>query len=325
MTSPVGVARPRPDAPPKVRGATRYAADRPRRGLLHARLVLATHAHARIVAIDVAAALETPGVVAVLSAADLPIRAKAWDRSSLPLARSEVVFAGQPIALVIAEGDAAASDAAELVDVRLEALPVVLDAEAAMDPASPLAWEERGAASDEAGSDAQTHAGVGGGEDESIDFVAHPLLIVDFGKRGADGWQESPVCFRASPVVGQLVFRKLRSLVDPRSDAPDLLFLERGLLEGHPDSPFGPGDRPDQFAFGAAARNDDGTTHTPFEDRGARVEPQPGHLDLGSVAPVTVTGKDRLYIPEVVDGLIRVDRPHRAKEERDHADPMLHG
>ena len=40
MTSPVGVARPRPDAPPKVRGATRYAADRPRRGLLHARPVL---------------------------------------------------------------------------------------------------------------------------------------------------------------------------------------------------------------------------------------------------------------------------------------------
>ncbi|TME13497.1 MAG: xanthine dehydrogenase family protein molybdopterin-binding subunit, partial [Chloroflexi bacterium] len=169
MTSPVGVARPRPDAPPKVRGATRYAADRPRRGLLHARLVLATHAHARIVAIDAAAALETPGVVAVLSAADLPIKAKAWDRSTLPLARSEVVFAGQPIALVIAESDAAASDAAELVNVRLEALPVVLDAEAAMDPASPLAWQERGAASDEAGSDAQTHAGVGGGEDESIE------------------------------------------------------------------------------------------------------------------------------------------------------------
>ena len=96
MTSPVGVARPRPDAAPKVRGATRYAADRPRRGLLHARLVLATHAHARIVAIDAAAALETPGVVAVLSAADLPIKAKAWDRSTLPLARSEVVFAGQP-------------------------------------------------------------------------------------------------------------------------------------------------------------------------------------------------------------------------------------
>ena len=169
MTSPVGVARTRPDAPPKVRGATRYAADRQRRGLLHARLVLATHAHARILAIYASAALEMPGMVAVLAAGDLPIKAKAWDRGSLPLARSEVVFAGQPIALVVAESDAAARDAAELVEARLEPLPVVLDSEAAMDPASPLAWQERGSGSDEAGTDAQTHAGVGGGEDESIE------------------------------------------------------------------------------------------------------------------------------------------------------------
>jgi CO/xanthine dehydrogenase Mo-binding subunit len=169
MTSPVGVARPRPDAPPKVRGATRYAADRPRRGLLNARLVLATHAHARIAGIDSAEALEMPGVVAVLFAADLPIKAGAWDRSGLPLARAEVVFAGQPIALVVGESEAAAQDAAELVIARLEPLPVVLDAEAAMDPAAPLAWQERGEGSDEAGSDAQTHAGVGGGGDESIE------------------------------------------------------------------------------------------------------------------------------------------------------------
>ena len=169
MTSPIGVARPRPDAPAKVRGATRYAADRPRRGLLHARPVLATHAHARIVKIDATAALEMPGVIAVLAAADLPIKATAWDRAGMPLARSEVVFAGQPVAVVIAESEAVARDAAELVDARLEPLPLVLDTEAAMDPASPLAWQERGEGSDEAGTDAQTHAGVGGGEDESIE------------------------------------------------------------------------------------------------------------------------------------------------------------
>jgi CO/xanthine dehydrogenase Mo-binding subunit len=169
MTSPVGVARPRPDAPAKVRGATRYAADRPHHGLLHARPVLAIQAHARIVGIDAAAALAMPGVVAVLAAGDLPITATALDRSSMPLARSEVVFAGQPIALVIAESEPAARDAVELVNVRLEALPVVLDAEAAMDPASPLAWQERADGDDQAGSDAQTHAGVGGGEDDAIE------------------------------------------------------------------------------------------------------------------------------------------------------------
>jgi CO/xanthine dehydrogenase Mo-binding subunit len=170
MTSPIGVARSRPDAPAKVRGATRYAADRSHRGLLHARPILATHAHARIVTIDAEAALAMPGVVAVLAAADLPITSTGRDRASMPLARSEVVFAGQPVALLIADSEGAARDAAELVDVRLDALPVVLDAEAAMDPASPLAWQELADEGDRSGSmDAQTHAGVGGGDDDSIE------------------------------------------------------------------------------------------------------------------------------------------------------------
>ncbi|HTK44349.1 MAG TPA: xanthine dehydrogenase family protein molybdopterin-binding subunit [Patescibacteria group bacterium] len=170
MTSPIGLARPRPDAPAKARGATRYAADRRIHGLLHARLVLATHAHARVVAIDSDAALATPGVVAVLRAADLPITARGRDRLSVPLARSEVVFAGQPVALVVAETEAAAEDGAELVDVRLEPLPVVLDPEEAMRPDAPLAWREIAEEGDRTGSmDAQTHAGVGGTSDESIE------------------------------------------------------------------------------------------------------------------------------------------------------------
>jgi CO/xanthine dehydrogenase Mo-binding subunit len=170
MTSPIGVARPRPDAPAKVRGATRYAADRRIHGLLHARLVLATHAHARITGIDGAEALAQPHVVAVLAAADLPITATGRDRLSLPLARSEVVFAGQPVALVVAETEQVAMDAAELVDVRLAPLPVVLDAEAAMVPDAPLAWREIAEEGDGTGSmDAQTHAGVGGGGDESLE------------------------------------------------------------------------------------------------------------------------------------------------------------
>jgi CO/xanthine dehydrogenase Mo-binding subunit len=170
VTSPIGVARPRPDAPAKVRGATRYAADGRVHGLLHARLVLATHAHARVAGIDASAALALPGVVAVLTAADLPITATGRDRLSLPLARGEVVFAGQPVAILVAESAAIAEDAVELVDVRLEPLPVVLDPEAAMDPAAPLAWREIAEEGDRTGSmDAQTHAGVGGGSDASIE------------------------------------------------------------------------------------------------------------------------------------------------------------
>lgn len=166
----VGAPRPRPDTPAKVRGATRYAADRPIRGLLHARLVLAPRAHARIVSIDSDAALGVAGVVAVLTAGDLPLKGEGSDRLSRPLARSEVVFAGEPVALVVARTPAAAVDGAELVQVRLEALPPVVGLEAAMVAASPLARVQLAEEGDRTGSmDAQTHAGVGGSSDVSID------------------------------------------------------------------------------------------------------------------------------------------------------------
>ena len=70
----IGVARPREDSAPKLRGAVRFGADLPQAGLLHGRLVLSYAAHARIVSVDAAEALAVPGVVAVLTADDLPIR-----------------------------------------------------------------------------------------------------------------------------------------------------------------------------------------------------------------------------------------------------------
>ncbi|HKB27526.1 MAG TPA: xanthine dehydrogenase family protein, partial [Candidatus Limnocylindrales bacterium] len=169
----IGISRPRPDGPPKVRGATRYGADRPIPGLLHARLVLATPAHARIISLDKAAALTMPGVVAVLVAADLPIRSGDTDRMAVPLAAREVVFAGQPVAMVVATSAAAAADAAEVVKVRYDVLPAVVDAVAAMAPDAPLARHLEAAASKGGPSmDAQTHAAVGGGGDSSIDDEA---------------------------------------------------------------------------------------------------------------------------------------------------------
>ena len=165
----VGVSRPRPDSEVKVRGSIRFAADRIRPGVLHARLVLGTHAHARILGIDSAAALSVPGVVAVLTAADLGLR-PGDDRLSQPLASSEIVFAGQPVALVIAESEAAAADGAELVRMDLEPLPAVVDPVAAMAPDALLVRVEHGATRDAGPAmDAQTHAAVGGTGDASIE------------------------------------------------------------------------------------------------------------------------------------------------------------
>ncbi len=177
MTEPtsgvLGVSRPRPDSEAKVRGAVRYAADRRRPDALHARPVLATYAHARVLGIDTGPALQIPGVVAVLTAADLRVPDGDVDRLVEPLARDEVVFAGQPVALVIAATAEAAADAAELVDVRLEPLPPVIDQAAAMAPGAPLVRGDLAGDEDatEGGTStsATTHAAVGGEGDSSID------------------------------------------------------------------------------------------------------------------------------------------------------------
>jgi CO/xanthine dehydrogenase Mo-binding subunit len=158
----IGVRRRRVDGEAKVRGATRYAADIPVHGLLHARLVLAGDAHARITSIDTSAALEVPGVVAVLTASDLPIAAGKGGRGGEPLAREEIVYAGQPVAMVVAESEAAAEDGVDEVMVNTETLDVVVDLEAAMAPGSARA---RVSASTAESSDVgDAHAAVGGGE-----------------------------------------------------------------------------------------------------------------------------------------------------------------
>ena len=133
----VGGRRPRSDGRDKVLGATRYAADQVPPGALHARIVPSVYAHARIRSIDGTAALAIPGVVAVLTADDLPIKAHGPERHLEPLAREEIVFAGQPVALVLAESEAAAADAVGLVDVDLEPLEPMVDVLAAASPGAP--------------------------------------------------------------------------------------------------------------------------------------------------------------------------------------------
>ncbi len=170
----IGVSAPRRDSEPKVRGATRYAGDLAPRGLLHARLVLAPEAHAMVTAIRTEAACALPGVVAVLSAGDLPIVAAGKGRLYEPLAREEVIYAGQPVAIVVAETEALASDAVDLVELELESLEPVIDLERAVQPGSPRAWVAAG--TDGEGSDiGDAHAAVSAGGLEGVDFSDNVL------------------------------------------------------------------------------------------------------------------------------------------------------
>jgi len=163
--SAIGRSIPRIDGRPKVTGRARFAADIPTTGLLHARPVLAIPAHARIVRIEASDALAVPGVVAVLTAADLPIVTKGTDRTNEPLARSEIVWAGQPVALVVAETAEAAADAAALVVVETTPLEPVVDLDRAFSPGAARARLDR-VVEEAAASEASQHAAVGGGAEE---------------------------------------------------------------------------------------------------------------------------------------------------------------
>lgn len=139
----LGQRRPIIDGAEKVSGAARYTADLELPRMTHARPVLSPLAHAKILSIDTEEARRMPGVLAVLTDADLPTYGKPINsRPSAVLARDYVVFTGQPVAVVIAETEAQANDAAEAVFVDYEPLPAIVDPVAAMADDSPLVHPE---------------------------------------------------------------------------------------------------------------------------------------------------------------------------------------
>ena len=145
MTDLIGASLARPDALGKVTGATRYPADLVQASMLQLQVVFAHRPHARILSIDTAAALLHPGVVAVLTAQDVPYNAFGLIEPDQPVLCGDVVrFEGDKVALVIAESKRAAQAGAKLVVVEYEDLPIVSDPQAALEPDSPLVHEQRG-------------------------------------------------------------------------------------------------------------------------------------------------------------------------------------
>jgi aerobic carbon-monoxide dehydrogenase large subunit len=147
-----GAAVPRIEDPDLLAGRGRYLDDITLPGMVHAAFVRAVHAHARIKAIDGAAATALPGVTAVLTAADLGVAGRptpqfapspllAQDRTQHVLASQAVHYAGEAIAIVVADSRARAEDAASLVVVDYEPLAPVADLASALDAGAPRAHE----------------------------------------------------------------------------------------------------------------------------------------------------------------------------------------
>lgn len=133
----------RPDGEEKVTGSGRYTADLTLTGQAHAKFRYADHPHARIVRIDTSRAKAMPGVVAVITQADLPdVRFGGFVQDRTLFAKDVVRFEGEIVAGVAALSEETAVAAARAIDVEYEPLPVVSDYVAATESDAPLVHPE---------------------------------------------------------------------------------------------------------------------------------------------------------------------------------------
>ncbi|MGE0714500.1 MAG: xanthine dehydrogenase family protein molybdopterin-binding subunit [Alphaproteobacteria bacterium] len=141
-------------------GGGRFTDDMNLPGQGYAHFLRSPHANARILSLDTAAAVAMPGVIAVLTQADVAadgfppmpchvdVPGKGGEKMFVPprtlLADGHVRYVGDPVAMVIAESAEAARDAAEAIAVDYETLPSVVDTAAAAAADAPLVWPEHG-------------------------------------------------------------------------------------------------------------------------------------------------------------------------------------
>jgi aerobic carbon-monoxide dehydrogenase large subunit len=131
-----------------IRGQGKYLDDIVLPGMLHGAVLRSPYAHAKIVSIDVSAALAHPKVLRVVTAKDLETLGLAWMPtisydSQAVLAGDKVRFQGQEVAFVIAEDRYSARDALPLIEVEYEPLPAVINARKALDPDAPLIRDDK--------------------------------------------------------------------------------------------------------------------------------------------------------------------------------------
>lgn len=145
----------RPQAARLVAGRGIYTDDVMLPRTAHVAFVRSPHAHARIAAVDVEPARALPGVLAVVTGAEMAQRCDPWigvllnyagmkSAPQYPLAVGKAVWQGEPVVAVVAESRALAEDGCAQVRVTWEPLPAVVDAEAALAPGAPLIHPELG-------------------------------------------------------------------------------------------------------------------------------------------------------------------------------------
>ncbi len=135
----------RTDSVDKVTGQARYVEDMLMPGMLHASVLRSPHHHARLVSLDTTVAASLPGVVRILTSADVPgengLGDYSRDEPVLPPVGSSLKMIGAPVALVVAETAEQARSGAAAIDVEYEVLPHILDVDQALDKRAPSLYE----------------------------------------------------------------------------------------------------------------------------------------------------------------------------------------
>ena len=145
--SPIGESVPRRDGVAKVTGRATYTVDIGPPGLTHAKLLRSPYPHARIRSIDVTAARDHPGVMAAVTADDLPDVKLVYGHAVADhpmIAVGKVRFAGEPVAGVVAVDAVTAEEAVRLINVDYEPLPWVTAVDAALADGAPVIHDEPG-------------------------------------------------------------------------------------------------------------------------------------------------------------------------------------
>src|SRR5574341_211389 len=148
----VGAKIKRREDPKLIRGLGEYVDDVKLPGMLHVAILRSPHAHARIVSVGASAARRLDGVVAIFTGAELKEQIGTIPTTAdnptlrIPkhyvLAVDKVRYIGEGVAVVVAENRYAARDALALINVDYDSLPVVIDAEKALTPGSPVIHSE---------------------------------------------------------------------------------------------------------------------------------------------------------------------------------------
>ena len=147
----VGRKLKRKEDPRMIRGITHYTDDLKLAGMVHCAFARSPHAHAEIKAIRTEAAKSVPGVLAVFTSEDTAELGPVPCAMQMPdlkiprhpaLATGRVRYVGEPVAVIVAEDIYTARDAAELIEVDYEPLPIVTDMEKALTKDSPLVHDD---------------------------------------------------------------------------------------------------------------------------------------------------------------------------------------